>query len=239
MTPLDNILWNCLAGPHARYALGTGAVRRYADGFSPIVGFADPTQPDFEALAHCAAIGEAFYCDRWVGPCPRGWSILSQALMCKMVHAGPVPPCTSSYQPVALTDADVPAALALTALTKPGPFGPRTIELGAYFGCFVDGALVAMAGERLQYGAWQEISGVCTAPAHQGRGYAALLVTHLLQRQAARNQRPFLHVMSANTRGRALYARLGFTHYMETTVRVVDRNEDGNTSAHYRGCNRV
>ena len=32
-TLLDNIIWNCLSGPHARFAAGTGAVRRYAPGF--------------------------------------------------------------------------------------------------------------------------------------------------------------------------------------------------------------
>ena len=37
----------------------------------------------------------------------------------------------------------------LATLTRPGPFGPRTIELGDYVG-LVDGErLVAMAGERM------------------------------------------------------------------------------------------
>ena len=40
MTPLlDNIAWHTLTGPHARFAAGTGGARRYAPGFSPIVGF--------------------------------------------------------------------------------------------------------------------------------------------------------------------------------------------------------
>ena len=48
---LDNIMWNALVGPHARFAIGTGNARRFAPGFSPIVGFADSQQPDFGALA--------------------------------------------------------------------------------------------------------------------------------------------------------------------------------------------
>ena len=40
---LDNIMWNCLSGPHAKFAAGEGPVRRYAPGFSPIVGFEDLT----------------------------------------------------------------------------------------------------------------------------------------------------------------------------------------------------
>ena len=39
---LDNIMWNCLSGPHAKFATGSGAVRRYAPGFSPIVGCENP-----------------------------------------------------------------------------------------------------------------------------------------------------------------------------------------------------
>jgi hypothetical protein len=37
-------------------------------------------------------------------------------------------------------------------------------------------ALVAMAGERLRLPGWTEISAVCTAPSHQGRGRATTLV---------------------------------------------------------------
>jgi len=47
---LDNITWFTLTGPHAVYASGTKDARRYAAGFSPIVGFADraPALPENE-----------------------------------------------------------------------------------------------------------------------------------------------------------------------------------------------
>jgi predicted GNAT family acetyltransferase len=61
--------------------------------------------------------------------------------------------------------------MALAQLTRPGPFGPRTIELGEYFGAVEDGRLVAMAGERMAASGLREISGVCTHPDHQGRGH--------------------------------------------------------------------
>jgi hypothetical protein len=51
---------------------------------------------------------------------------------------------------VPLGVADVPEMLDLTARTKPGPFLPRTFELGTYLGIRRDGRLVAMAGERLR-----------------------------------------------------------------------------------------
>ena len=89
--------------------------------------------------------------------------------------------------------------LALALLTKPGPFGPRTIELGEYFGYFDDGdRLIAMAGERMAAAGLHEISGVCTHPEHQGRGLARRLMLKLIRRQLLRGETPFLHVMRAN-----------------------------------------
>ena len=48
---LDNITWFTLTGPHTRFAAGTRDAQRYASGFSPIIGFADPERPDFDTLA--------------------------------------------------------------------------------------------------------------------------------------------------------------------------------------------
>jgi hypothetical protein len=51
---------------------------------------------------------------------------------------------------VSLGVADGPEMLGLASVTEPGPFGPRTIELGHYIGIRRQGALVAMAGERIR-----------------------------------------------------------------------------------------
>ena len=67
---LDNIVWHTLTGPQARFAAGEGDVRRYASGFSPIVGFANPDRPDFGSLERCCEPGEHFYCERWSGTAP-------------------------------------------------------------------------------------------------------------------------------------------------------------------------
>jgi hypothetical protein len=72
---LDNIMWNSLTGPHSKFAAGSGDARRYAKGFSPIVGFRDPERPDLAALAPFCEPGEHFYCDIWSGPAPEGWQI--------------------------------------------------------------------------------------------------------------------------------------------------------------------
>ena len=72
---LDNIMWNCLSGPHAKFAVGEGAVRRYAPGFSPIIGCEDPQRPDFDTLARFCEPGDFFYTDLWSGEAPAGWRL--------------------------------------------------------------------------------------------------------------------------------------------------------------------
>jgi hypothetical protein len=81
---LDNITWHTLTGPHAQHAVGRNNARRYARGFSPIVGFADAERPDFASLTPFCEAGEHFYCDGWSGTAPRGWRIESQTTMFKM-----------------------------------------------------------------------------------------------------------------------------------------------------------
>jgi len=220
---LDNIMWNCMAGPQARFATGAGAVRRYAPGFSPIIGCEDPQKPDFVELARHCEIGEHFYAHIWSGAAPSGWQIDKEAMMFKMIWEAPMPPEDPAPDAVALRPEHAPQALGLAQLTNPGPFGIRTPELGEYFGYFDGGRLIAMAGERMEAGTLREVSGICTDPAFQGRGLARKLTLKLVRRQMQRGQTPFLHVMSANTSARTLYEKLGFRNYLETVVRVVSR----------------
>ena len=116
-------------------------------------------------------------------------------------------------------------ALELARLTNPGPFGIRTPELGEYFGYFDGGRLIALAGERMCAGDLHEVSGICTHPDFQGRGFAKKLTLKLVRRQLLRGKTPFLHVMSHNSLARALYEKMGFRNYRETVVRVVARTQ--------------
>jgi ribosomal protein S18 acetylase RimI-like enzyme len=218
---LDRITWHTLAGPHARFATGTDAARRYAPGFSPIVGFADVERPDFAALAAYCTPSEHFYSDGWTGAAPAGWRIDAESTMFKMLWEGATPADDPAPEAVRLGPEHADRALALAELTKPGPFGPRTIELGDYFGVFDGERLVAMAGERMCAGSLREISGVCTDPGHQGRGLARRLMLKLVRRQRARGETPFLHVMRANDGARRLYRDMGFADVAESVVRVV------------------
>lgn len=221
---LDNIVWNSLTGAQAKFAAGSGGARRYARGFSPIVGFAMSQRPDFDALTPYCDAGEHFYCSGWDGPAPSGWQIEADSTMCLMVCTAEATHGSVSRdarEVLRLGSQHAQQALELAALTRPGPFGLRTIELGEYFGYFEGDRLVAMAGERMQAGSFREISGVCTHPDYQGRGLARRLMAKLLALQHARAETTFLHVMSANTGARKLYENMGFRNYLEPVVRVI------------------
>jgi ribosomal protein S18 acetylase RimI-like enzyme len=221
--PLDNVTWRSLTGAHAPYAAGAGGARRYAPGFSPIVAFADPAQPDFAGLDAVSEPGEHFYVDGWAGPVPQGWRLEAEKAMYRMLWTGALPAQDEAPEAVPLDAGYTQQALALVGLTKPGPFGPRTLELGEYFGCFEGGRLVAMAGERMCALPLREISGVCTHPDAQGRGLARRLMLKLIRRQMQRGEMPFLHVMTDNHGAHGLYRRMGFRVHAEVPVRVLAR----------------
>lgn len=221
---LGNIVWHCLTGAHAQFAAGTDEARRYAPGFSPILGFADQDRPNFDALIPFCEPGEHFYCDGWSDAAPAGWRIDAESTMFKMIWDAPMPAEDEAPEAIRLESEHAAQALELATLTRPGPFGPRTIELGEYYGCFDGPRLIAMAGERMFAGTLREISGVCTDPDFQGRGLARRLMLKLIRRQMQRGETPFLHVMRANDGARRLYQRMGFRDHKESVVRVVSRS---------------
>ena len=218
---LDQIFWHTLTGPHARFATGEGGARRYARGFSPILAFADARRPDFAALAPYCAADEHFYCEGWSGEAPDGWRIDAESTMFRMVWNAAALASDGAPTATVLGSEHANQAVQLAALCRPGPFGPRTIELGEYIGYFDGGHLVAMAGERMHVAGLREISGVCVHPDYQGRGLARQLIAKLVQRQTARGETPFLHVMRANDAAHRLYLQMGFVDYLESVVRVV------------------
>ena len=221
---LDNIVWHSLSGEHSRFASGPGHARRYARGLPALAGFADPARPDFEALLPHVEPGEHFYCCDWPGAAPPGWVIEADTSCDQYVWDAPMPATDAAPEAIRLDERHMPQMVALAALTKPGPFGPRNAELGEYHGIFDGDRLVAMAGERMQAGKLREVSAVCTHPDYQGRGYARRLTDKMVRLQMARGQTPFLHAMHANEVARKLYARMGFRHHREVVLRVVARS---------------
>ena len=160
---LEQIAWHSLTGPQAAVSTGTDRARRYAPGFSPIIAFADTQHPDFAALEPYCETGEHFYTSGWTGAAPAGWQVDAEQRLLKMVWEGAPPAADEGFAARPLANEHVPQMLELVALTKPGPFGPRTIELGDYVGCFEGPRLVAMAGERRLKRSWPTISSSATS----------------------------------------------------------------------------
>lgn len=225
MDPFDNLFWICMQGSQAALATGTERVRRFLPGFSPIAAFADPRRPDLDGLRALFDPGETFFAPEWSGPVPPHWTVHLDTSMLAMVWDGrAAPPADPTLGERRLTTEDVPQMCDLAARTRPGPFGPRTIEFGDYVGAFDDDRLIAMAGERLQHGALREVSGICTEPEYQGRGLARRLTAVVVRQQLEKGETPFLHVASTNARAIALYERMGFVTAREIAVRIMSRS---------------
>ncbi|MBI1334013.1 MAG: GNAT family N-acetyltransferase [Armatimonadetes bacterium] len=219
----EDVIWRTMTGVQSHFAIGSGGVRRYADGFSPILVFADVANPDFDSLMSCCQPGDRFYCERWSGSPPEGWSIEAESTMFKMIYEGPTPEPVDDDDMVELGPQHAQQALDLALLTNPGPFGLRTLELGSYYGYFDDDRLIAMAGERFDAPPLREVSGVCTHPNYVGRGYAKRLMHRVMREEMERGQIPFLHVLSHNEVAHGMYLRMGFRDSLETIVRIVKR----------------
>ncbi|MFE6764592.1 GNAT family N-acetyltransferase [Streptomyces sp. NPDC057689] len=221
---LDDPVGQSLGGRHAHLARRVGRASTYLTEVATFSSVsADPGPEDWDDLADL--LGPGAFADMFNCPAaaPSSWEPVFSLEGRQMIWPGdglPAQQCAESdTHVVELGTEDVPDMLDLVARTKPGPFWPRTRELGTYLGVRVDGVLVAMAGERLRPPGWTEISAVCTAVDARGQGHAARLVNALATRIVARGEQPFLHVAEANTGAIALYERLGFKTRRPVTFR--------------------
>lgn len=212
MHPLDNPIWQALTTTHAGFAEICNGARKFPRDVSMLGGFSEPTPEDYASLSALLTANEPlglFLQDPPYAPTP--WIVVSAVPLVQMIcENGNSRGTHSTPQFVQLTHSDVPEMQALAQLTKPGPFGARTHEMGDYLGIRSAGILAAMAGERLRLPGYTEISAVCTHPHHLGHGYASALMVELIDRIRSRGELPFLHVRPENTRAIQLYERLGF-----------------------------
>ncbi len=223
LDPLSNIVWHSLTGPQSSLSAGTDRIRRFAPGFSQLIGAREREAPALDELAPFCAPDEHFYVLGWDGTPPSGWQVDVDAEVDQLVYEHAAPEALDHRDIVRLDASHIARMIALTELTHPGPFAERTIEFGEYYGILEDDRLLAMSGERMHAGRLREISAVCTHPDAQGRGLARRLMNLLLRIQIGRGQMPFLHVMADNTHARALYERMGFRHHQRLACRVVSR----------------
>ena len=221
--PLDRPPWSALTTSHAAFAVGNELAWRYRPEYSPLSAVREVSAPCLQALSALMQPGEAVGLFGAEPTAASGDLIevvhrpLEQFVYEKRdVSAGDV-------KPLVLSEADAPEMLALAKLTEPGPFAARTVALGEYLGIRSDGRLIAMAGERMKFPGFTEISGVCTHPEHRGRGLAETLVRVLMRDILDRGEVPFLHIFSDNVAAGALYKKLAFTHRRSAVVSVLQR----------------
>ncbi|MEU6432257.1 GNAT family N-acetyltransferase [Microbispora sp. NPDC046973] len=213
---LDNPVWASLTGPHARFAERCGNALRYPGDVSPFFALPDdPGLADWHDLAALAGPGATVPVTGDTSAAPDGWGVVAHGEGVQLVGDDVVP--ARDDEAVRLEAADVPEMLELIARTQPGPFRPRTIEMGVYLGIRRGGALVAMAGERLHPPGWTEISAVCTDPAFRRQGLASRLVLAVAAGIRARGETPFLHAAAGNTTAIRVYEALGFRLRRRTT----------------------
>jgi ribosomal protein S18 acetylase RimI-like enzyme len=210
MEPLDNPVWHALTGPHARFAQGTGLALRYDPEVSVFSAMPNAPGPDaWHALRTLLGASNAGVIVQRDLELPGAFEVVLRLGGHQMVATETIGDTDDQFVP--LTSADVDDALALVARTKPGPFTRRTIELGTYLGLRDDdGALIAMAGERMHLPGYTEISAVCTDEHIRKRGLATRLIRAIAAGIEARAETPILHVATENNTAIRVYEALGF-----------------------------
>lgn len=206
---LDRPIWSALTTSQSHLAEGGPRALRYPVDMTPFADMVDMSPASFAALGDLMSGSQvaALFTPEPVDV-PAGFKVLLAESGEQMVGSPADSPLRDA-EIVALGAADVPGMMALTELTKPGPFALRTHELGTFLGIHAGGALVAMAGERMKPGKFTEMTAVCVHPEHRGRGYAQALLAAIARQIEARGEIPFLHVFSHNTSAIALYQRQG------------------------------
>ena len=217
--PLDNPTWRALSGPQAHFAERNDRAARFHGDVSPFAAVADPS--DAGAWADLAALigSERAVLGGFRGTPPADWVVDFQLDGVQL--EGSAVESADDPEAVVLGPSDVPEMLDLVARTDPGPFRPRTVELGTYLGIRRDGALVAMAGERMRVPGWTEVSAVCTDPEFRGQGLAGRLVRAVTAVIRRRGEEPYLHAAARNTGAIRVYERLGFRLRTETRFMAV------------------
>ena len=210
--PLLDPVRSALNGVHAHFAVGHAPARRYPSEVAPFAVIDDTSEPTLARLEALMAPGDQVYI--FDEPPSRMNGLSAGPPLHTFQMLGPEHPTVDARDegcsPMLMTSEDAGEMFELITLAFPGFYQPRTHEMGTYYGIRIDGRLVAMAGERLCMTGYREISGVCTHPAHVGRGYARTLMNCLIRDHAAAGVKSFLHVGQANKRAAAIYQRMGF-----------------------------
>jgi predicted GNAT family acetyltransferase len=221
--PLDRPIWHALNTHLAHISSGSARARRMQAPFGMFAAAADDSAESLVALGELVPHdGAILLLQAGNSPLPPGTAAQMLLPGVQMIarHFTPLEP---DHRFRRLTPQDVGEMLDLAALTQPGPFFARTSEIGPFWGAHENGKLVAMAGERLRFDDYVEVSGVCTHPDFRGRGYAGLLSRLVATQILKQGKTPILHAVSSNRTAIRLYESLGFVLRCEVMATVLVR----------------
>src|ERR1700754_922183 len=182
---LDNPAWWALNTLHKDFAQGTDRAKRYRKGFLPFIACTDT--PD--DLGDLMEPGEIFYIIGCLPALPKGWTMEFELPCAQMILPSQSNPATiqpnttpaaapSPSDPKPLVAATPPPPIEtlgpsnatemfdLINSIQPGYYNINTRQLGNYYGIRDEKKLVAMAGERMQFTGFSELSAICTDPSY-------------------------------------------------------------------------
>ncbi len=222
--PLDNPIWTALNSGGASFAFGRGDalfIDRKMGFFAGLIHYESEQLDQLHAVMD-PGMRVILFTPGFL-ELDAKWKVRNDNALLQMVFDKPSIQLTlnSSIRP--LGAADVPEMLSLTQLAKPGPFLENTIDFGGYFGYFVEGRLVSMAGTRLAAGPYTEVSAVCTHPEFVGRGLSQLVLPHVLNYIQQRHQIPYLQLYPDNLPAYRLYQKIGFVERANLRVYSLEK----------------
>ena len=220
-----NPVWHALETRHRHFSISAGPARRYPADVAPFVAVGEPTLDALKAVHSLLAPDEQV----WIADAKfPEWPELvwETSLEClQMVLSEDVEVPAEANGIMKLSCADAPAMVALTDLAFPGFFRVKTCEMGSYYGVRVGGELVSMSGERIMLEEYPEVSGVCTHPAHRGKGYAASLMWQVIRDHRRDGLISWLHVSAGNTHAIELYLKMGFVEARRQVWHRISRRD--------------
>jgi predicted GNAT family acetyltransferase len=223
MHPLDRPVWASLTTHHAALSEGNELARRFVRDINLFASALDDTPASVAALGELVKPEESVFLLQVPKiVIPPGLVEIKAAKGVQMVVTRSLVSEVAGDNLI-LTDEDAPEMLELATLTEPGPFLARTHIMGRFRGIRIGGRLVAMAGERMRFPGFTEVSGVCTHPEFRGRGLARRLSAAVVAGIEAGGDRAFLHAWKTNQSAISLYEGLGFEVRSEVNVAVLKR----------------
>jgi predicted GNAT family acetyltransferase len=223
MNDLDRPVWASLThAPHL--AEGGDLAKRFRRDVNVFASACDDSVASLEALRRLILEDETVFVLQVAAiRVPQGLVAARTAHGVQMLATRLIAPHAGDSAIAELGHDDAPEMLALARLTEPGPFLARTHTMGRFIGLRINGRLAAMAGERMRFPGFTEVSGVCTHPDFRGQGLARRLSSVVASAIQQRGEQPFLHAWKTNQAAIALYESLDFEIRTVVQVAVLKR----------------